>query len=57
MKLSANSLSSGITQWIGQGNVLYNNRKFGGGEVCRSDSFQAFGETKFGELTDQPIGY
>ena len=27
------------------------------GEVWRIDSFQAFGERKFGELIDQPIGY
>ena len=31
--------------------------KFGGEKVWRIDSFQAFGERKFGELIDQPIGY
>ena len=30
--------------------------KFGGEKVWRIDSFQAFGETKFGKLIDQPIG-
>ena len=29
--------------------------KFGGEKVWRIDSFQAFGERKFGELIDQPI--
>ena len=32
-------------------------RKFGGEKVWRIDSFRAFGERKFGELIDQPIGY
>ena len=27
------------------------------GKVWRIDSFQVFGERKFGELIDQPIGY
>ena len=27
------------------------------GEVWQIDSVQAFGEKKFGELTDQPINY
>ena len=31
--------------------------KFGGGKVCRIDSFQAFGERKSGKIIDQPIGY
>ena len=31
--------------------------KFGGDKVWRIDSFRAFGERKFGELIDQPIGY
>ena len=31
--------------------------KFGRGKVWRIDSFRAFGERKFGELIDQPIGY
>ena len=31
--------------------------KFGGDKVWRIDSFQAFGERKFAELIDQPIGY
>ena len=31
--------------------------KLGRGKVWRSDSFQAFGERKFGELIDQPIDY
>ena len=31
--------------------------KFGGGKVWRIDSFQAFGERKFGKIIDQPIGY
>ena len=31
--------------------------KFGGGKFWRIDSFRAFGERKFGELIDQPIGY
>ena len=31
--------------------------KFGGGEVWQIDSFQAFGERKFGELIDQPVDY
>ena len=31
--------------------------KFGRGEVWQIDSFQAFGERKFGELIDQSIDY
>ena len=31
--------------------------KFGRGKVWRIDSFQAFGERKFGELIDRPIDY
>ena len=31
--------------------------KFGGGKIWRIDSFRTFGERKFGELIDQPIGY
>ena len=31
--------------------------KFGGEKVWRIDCFRAFGERKFGELIDQPIGY
>ena len=31
--------------------------KFGGEKVWQIDSFRAFGERKFGELTDQPIDY
>ena len=31
--------------------------KFGGEKVWRIDSFRVFGEVKFGELKDQPIGY
>ena len=31
--------------------------KFGEGKVWRIDSFQAFGDRKFGELIDQPIDY
>ena len=31
--------------------------KFGGEKVRRIDSLRAFGERKFGELIDQPIGY
>ena len=31
--------------------------KFDGGKVWQIDSFWAFGERKFGELIDQPIGY
>ena len=31
--------------------------KFGGEKVWRIASFRAFGERKFGELIDQPIGY
>ena len=31
--------------------------KFVGEKVWRIDSFQAFGERKFGELIDQPIDY
>ena len=31
--------------------------KFGGRKVWWIDSFQAFGEKKFGEVTDQPIDY
>ena len=31
--------------------------KFEGGKVCWIDSFQAFGEKKFGKLIDQAIGY
>ena len=31
--------------------------KFGGGKVWRIDSFQAFGEIKFGKLIDRPIDY
>ena len=31
--------------------------KFGGEKVWRIDSFRAFGERKFSELIDQPIGY
>ena len=31
--------------------------KFGGEKVWQIDSFRAFGERKFGELIDQPIGY
>ena len=31
--------------------------KFGGEKAWRNDSFWAFGERKFGELKDQPIGY
>ena len=31
--------------------------KFGGEKGWRLDSFRAFGERKFGELIDQPIGY
>ena len=27
------------------------------GKVWQTDSFQPFGERKFGKLTDQPIGY
>ena len=27
------------------------------GKVWRIDSFRAYGERKFGELIDQPIGY
>ena len=30
---------------------------FGGGKRWQIDSFQAFGERKFGELIDQPIDY
>ena len=30
--------------------------KFGGGKVWQIDSFQAFGERKFGKLVDQLIG-
>ena len=30
---------------------------FGGGKRWRIDSFQAFGERKFGELIDRPIDY
>ena len=32
-------------------------RKFGGEKVWQIDSFRAFGESKFGELIDQPIDY
>ena len=38
----------------------YENRivgKFVGDKIWWIDSFQAFSERKFGELTDQPIGY
>ena len=31
--------------------------KFGRGKVWQIDSFQAFGERKFGKLIDQPIDY
>ena len=31
--------------------------KFGGEKVWQIDSFQAFGEGKFGKLIDQPISY
>ena len=31
--------------------------KFGREKVWQIDSFPAFGERKFGELIDQPIGY
>ena len=31
--------------------------RIAGGKVWRIDSFQAFGERKFGELIDQPIDY
>ena len=31
--------------------------KFDGGKVWRINSFRAFGERKFDELIDQPIGY
>ena len=31
--------------------------KFGRQKGWRIDSFQAFGERKFGELIDQPLGY
>ena len=31
--------------------------KFGGEKVWQIDSFQEFGEGKFGELINQPIGY
>ena len=31
--------------------------KVGGGKVWQIDSYQAFGERKFGELIDQPLDY
>ena len=37
-------------------NIPYS-RKVWWGEVWQIDSVQAFGEKKFGELTDQPINY
>ena len=42
----------------GQRAIIYRiARKFGREKVWRIDSFQAFGERKFDELIDQPIGY
>ena len=39
-------------------NTIYHiEGKFGGNKVWQIDSSQAFGERKFGELIDQPIGY